>query len=75
MSVNQREALSHSYSCAAAFSVWIPKPLQAKQTPGKLSLKKLRQKHLAQGYWSADSLFYKDIGTSKKKSTVNDTVY
>jgi len=36
MSINRREFLSLSYSCAAAFSVWIPKPLQAQQTAGKL---------------------------------------
>jgi hypothetical protein len=65
MSINQREFISPSYSCAAAFSVWIPKPLQAQQTAGKLSLAELRQKHLAQSYWSSDSLFCKDIGTSR----------
>ena len=65
MSINQGEFLSLSYSCAAAFSVWIPKPLQAQQTAGKQSLTELRQKHLTQGYWSSDSLFFKDIGTSR----------
>jgi hypothetical protein len=65
MSINQREFLNLSYSCAAAFSVWIPKPLQAQQTAGKLSPTELRQKHLTQGYWSSDSLFCKDICTSR----------
>ena len=65
MSVNQREFLSLSYSCAAAFSVWIPKPIQAQQTAGKLSLAELRQEHSSQSHWSSDSLFCKDIGTSK----------
>jgi len=65
MSIDQREFISPSYSCAAAFSVWIPKPLQAQQNDGKLSLAEQRQKHLTQGYWSSDSLFCKDIGTSR----------
>jgi hypothetical protein len=65
MSINQREFLSLSYSCAAAFSVWIPKPLQTRQNAGKLSLVELRQKHLTKDRWSSDSLFYKDIGDSK----------
>lgn len=65
MSINRREFLSISYSCAAAFSVWIPKPLQTQQTAGKPSLAEQRQKHLTQGYWSSDSLFCKDIGTSR----------
>ena len=65
MSSNQREFLSLSYSCAAAFSVWIPKPLQTQQTAEKLSLVELREKHLAQDSWSSDTLFCKDIGTSK----------
>ena len=65
MSNNQREFLSLSYSCAAAFSVWIPKPLQTQQTAEKLSLVELRQKHLTKDCWSSDSLFCKDIGTSK----------
>ena len=65
MSINQREFLSLSYSCAAAFSVWIPKSLQAQQNDGKLSLAEQRQKHLTQGNWSSDSLFCKDIGTSR----------
>jgi hypothetical protein len=65
MSNNQREFLNLSSSCAAAFSVWIPKPLHAQQTTGKLSPAELRQKHLTQGYWLSDSLFCKDIGTSR----------
>jgi hypothetical protein len=65
MSINQREFLSLSYSCAAAFSVWIPKPLQPQQTAEKLSLEELRQGHLSKGDWSSDSLFCKDIGSSK----------
>jgi hypothetical protein len=65
MSTNQREFLSLPYSCAAAFSVWIPKPFQTQQTTEKLSLAELRQKHLTQGYWSSDSLFFKNIGTSR----------
>jgi hypothetical protein len=65
MSINQREFLSPYYSCAAAFSVWISKSLQAQQTSGKLSPAELRQKHLTQGYWSSDSLFCKDIDTSR----------
>ena len=63
MLINRREILGLSYSCAAAFSVWIPKPLKAQQTAGKLSLVELRQKHLTQGFWSSDSLFFKNIGT------------
>jgi hypothetical protein len=63
MSNNQREFLSLSYSCAAAFSVWIPKPLQTQQAAEKLSLVELRQKHLAKDCWSSDSLFCQDIGT------------
>ena len=65
MSINQRELLSLSYSCAAAFSVWIPRSFQAQQTAGKLSLAELRQKHLTQGFWLSYSLFCKDIGTSR----------
>ena len=65
MSINQRDFLSLSYSCAAAFSVWIPKPFQTQHTVGKLSLEELGQKHLTKGYRSSDSLFYKQIGTSK----------
>ena len=65
MSINQQEFLSFPYSCAAAFSVWIPKPLQAQQTAGKLFLAELRQKHLTKGYRSSDSLFLKDIDTSR----------
>ncbi len=65
MSINQRKVLSLSYSCAAAFSVWIPKPLQPQQTAGKLSLEEQRQKRLTKGYWSSDSLFCEDIDTPK----------
>ena len=65
MSINQRELLSLSYSCAAAFSVWIPKPHQTQQAAEKLSLAELRKKHLSKGYWSSDSPFCKDIGPSK----------
>jgi len=65
MSNNQQEFLILSYSCAAAFSVWIPKPLHTQQTAERLSSLELRQKHLAQGYRSSDSLFCKDLGTSK----------
>ena len=65
MSINQREFSSLSYSCAAAFSIWIPKPLQARQTAEKLSLVELRQEHLTQDCWSSDSLTCKDISTSK----------
>lgn len=65
MSINRQEFLSLSYSCAAAFSVWIPKPLQPQQTAEKVPLAELKQKHLTQNYWRSDSLFCKDIGTSK----------
>jgi hypothetical protein len=65
MSTNQRKSLNLSYSCAAAFSVWIPKPLQDRQTDGKIPREELRQIHLKKGFWSSDSLFYKDIGSSK----------
>ena len=65
MSINQQKFLSLSYSCAAAFSVWIPKPLQTQQTAEKMTLGKLKQKHLTRAYLLSDSLFCKDIGTSK----------
>lgn len=65
MSINQREFSSLSYSCAAAFSVWIPKPRQTRQTAEKLPLVELRQEHLTQDCLSSDSLVCKDIGTSK----------
>ena len=65
MSVNQRESLNISYSCAAAFSVWIPKPKKDGQTAGKLSREEMRQKHLTQGFWSSNLPFYMDIGSSK----------
>ena len=65
MSINQREFSSLSYSCAAAFSVWIPKPRQTQQAAEKLSLAELRQEHLSKGYWSSESLFCKDSDPSK----------
>ena len=65
MSINQRESLNISYSCAAAFSVWIPKSLKGRQTAGKVSGGELRQKHLTRGFWSSDSPFYMGIGSSK----------
>ncbi|MFX0198144.1 MAG: hypothetical protein ACFFCW_18655 [Candidatus Hodarchaeota archaeon] len=65
MSINQRELLSLSYSCAAAFSVWIPKPLQPQLAAEKLSLAELKKEHLSKDYWSSDSPFCKDIGSSK----------
>jgi hypothetical protein len=64
MSIDQGEFLSPSYSCAAAFSVWIPKPLQAQQKAGRLSLAEQRRKQLTQGYWPPDSLSFKDFDTS-----------
>jgi hypothetical protein len=65
MSINQQEFLNLSGSCAAAFSVWIPKPHQTQQTAQKLSLAELRQEHLSKCSRSSDSLFCKDIGPSK----------
>jgi hypothetical protein len=65
MSINQRESLNISYSCAAAFSVWIPKPIQDRQTAGKQSRDEMRRKHLTQGFWSSDSPFYMGVGSSK----------
>ena len=65
MLVNQRESLNLSYSCAAAFSVWIPKPIKDGHTAGKLSREEMRQKHLTQGFWSSDSPFYMDFGSPK----------
>ena len=65
MSINQQEILNLSYSCAAAFSVWIPKALQTQQTADKLSLFELGQKHLTKDCLSSDPLIFKDIGTSK----------
>jgi hypothetical protein len=62
MLVNQRESLNLSYSCAAAFSVWIPKSLQDRRNTGKQAREELRQKNTRQDFWSSDSLFYEDIG-------------
>ena len=70
MSINRREFLSLPYSCAAAFSVWIPKSLKPQQTAGKLSRAELKQKD----YWPPDSLSCKDIGTPEE-SSANDSVY
>jgi len=65
MSANQRKSLNLSYSCAAAFSVWIPKPLKGRKTAGKVSGEELGQKQLTQGFWLSVSPFYMDIGSSK----------
>ncbi len=66
MSANQRESLNFSYSCAAAFSVWIPKPPREQHNTWKQAGEELRQKHITQELWSLDSLSYTDIGSSKK---------
>ena len=61
MSINQQEFLSIYNHCAAAFSVWIPKPLQSQQNNGKLFLAEHRQKHLTKGYCLPDSLPHRFI--------------
>ena len=65
MPINRQKSFSVSYSCAAAFSVWIPKSSQAKQNDRNLSLAEERQKHLTQDSWSSDSFICKDIVTSR----------
>lgn len=63
MSLNQREFIDITYSCAAAFSVWIPKPPQAQKNKGKKSLDQQRQEHFIQDCRSSDSLYYEDTST------------
>jgi len=65
MSLNSQEQLSASYSCAAAYSVWIPKPPEEQKNEREISPEKRKRKYLIQGYCAADSYYGKNIGTPK----------
>ena len=70
MSLNRREFLGLSCSCAAVLSAFGPKALQAYGTAQAQPMAEMTLKHLTEGFWSADSLLLSAAKHLKKPEEI-----